>query len=208
MTSSGVQALTAVEAATCWGVFVLTWVAGAVYNAVRGPKERTRRRPGSALLGAVFVLAIVVFAVLRAVPGSSWHALEVNTPWVRVLGSAVLIGSTAFALWARVALGTMWSLAPVVKDRHQLRTHGPYGITRHPIYTGILGMLLGTVLVVGLGRSLVILPVGLVLFEIKLGMEERLMLATFPDDYARYRRRVPQLVPGLRLLHRVDTADA
>jgi hypothetical protein len=31
---------------------------------------------------------------------------------------------------------------------------------------------------------------------------ERLMLAEFPDDYPRYRQRVPQLVPGLRLAGR------
>jgi protein-S-isoprenylcysteine O-methyltransferase Ste14 len=30
--------------------------------------------------------------------------------------------------------------------------------------------------------------------------EEKLMLAEFPDDYPRYRQRVPKLIPGLRLL--------
>ena len=33
-----------------------------------------------------------------------------------------------------------------------LRTDGPYAITRHPIYTGLLGMLLGTALLGGLGQ--------------------------------------------------------
>ena len=28
------------------------------------------------------------------------------------------------------------------------------------------------------------------------------MLAEFPDDYPRYHQRVPQLVPGLRLITR------
>lgn len=205
MTSSDVQALTSAGAATCWAVIVIVWVAGAVYNAVRGPKE-ARRQPGSAVsVGAVLMSAIVAAAALRAVPASSWRALTVESPWVQVLGLAVLIGSTAFALWARAALGTMWSIAPVVKDHHQLRTDGPYGVTRHPIYTGLLGMLLGTVLVAGLARSLVILPVAIVLFEIKLRGEEKLLVASFPKDYPRYRRRVPQLVPGLRRLHRVDT---
>jgi len=209
MTSSQVRALTAVGAATCWGVLVLVWVAGALYNASRRPRARTRRQSGSTgLIGAVLVLAILALAILRAVPASSWHALTIQTSWIRVLGLAVLTGSTTFALWARVALGTMWSLAPLVKERHQLRTDGPYGVTRHPIYTGLLGMLLGTVLLVGLGHSVVILPVAVVLIEIKIHTEEGLMSATFPDDYPRYRRRVPQLVPGLRLLHRPHTADA
>jgi len=39
-----------------------------------------------------------------------------------------------------------------------------------------------------------------VLLQFKIHIEERLMLAEFPDDYPRYRQRVPQLVPGLRLV--------
>jgi protein-S-isoprenylcysteine O-methyltransferase Ste14 len=68
----------------------------------------------------------------------------------------------------------MWSAVPAVKEGHRLRTSGPYAITRHPIYTGLLGMLLGTMLVAGAGE--------------------------FPEEYPRYRRRVLQLVPGLRVV--------
>jgi protein-S-isoprenylcysteine O-methyltransferase Ste14 len=96
----------------------------------------------------------------------------------------------------------MWSSSPTVKIEHQLRTDGPYAVTRHPIYTGLLGMVLGTVLLVGLGHWLMLLPVALVFFEIRIHLEEGLMLTTFPDGYARYRRRVPQLVPRLRRLER------
>ena len=69
----------------------------------------------------------------------------------------------------------------MVEEGHALRTDGPYGITRHPIYTGILGMLVGSLLLAGVGRSILLLPVGLVLFEVKLHVEEELMLATFPE---------------------------
>jgi protein-S-isoprenylcysteine O-methyltransferase Ste14 len=54
----------------------------------------------------------------------------------------------------------------------------------------------------GSGRWILLIPVGLVLLEIKIHLEERLMLAEFPDDYPRYRQQVPQLIPGLRLLRR------
>ena len=103
-----------------------------------------------------------------------------------------------FTVWARLILGVMWSASPTVKREHKLRTGGPYAITRHPIYTGMLSMLLGTTLLAGGGRWIVAFPVFLVLVEIKLHIEERLMLAQFPEDYPGYRRRVPQLVPGLR----------
>jgi protein-S-isoprenylcysteine O-methyltransferase Ste14 len=196
VTSSQVHTLVVVGVAACWGVLVISWVVGALYNASRGPRTRTRGKLVSNVWGAV-VGAALVWAILKVFPRSDWHSLVVGTPWVRVLGLAILICSTAFALWARVALGTMWSSSPMVKVEHQLRTDGPYGVTRHPIYTGLLGMLLGTSLLVGFGHWLLLLPVGLVVAEIRIHLEEGLMLATFPEAYPRYRRRVPQLIPGL-----------
>lgn len=85
---------------------------------------------------------------------------------------------------------------------HRLRTTGPYAVTRHPIYTGILGMLIGTALVVGTAASIVLVLSSVALFEVKIQREERLMMATFPDEYPGYRQRVPQLIPGLKARHR------
>lgn len=87
--------------------------------------------------------------VATAVPRADWHSLALHTPSVRILGLAILLTATAFTLWARLALGAMWSAAPAVKQQHKLHTSGPYNITRHPIYTGMLGMLLGSTLLAG-----------------------------------------------------------
>ena len=59
-------------------------------------------------------------------------------------------------------------------------------------------MFVGSVLLAGLGRSVLIVVGVAVAFEVKIHVEEQLMSATFPDEYAHYRRRVPQLIPGLR----------
>jgi protein-S-isoprenylcysteine O-methyltransferase Ste14 len=139
---------------------------------------------------------------------SRFDDLAVGALWVRVLGLAVLVASTVFTLWARFSLGTMWSVAPKVKDDHQLRTHGPYAVTRHPIYTGLLGMMVGATLLSGIGQWIVLFPVGLVLFEVKIRMEEHLMLATYPEEYPRYRHRVPQLIPGLYALRQRHAAGS
>jgi protein-S-isoprenylcysteine O-methyltransferase Ste14 len=196
--------LAGIGIAVCVGTVVVVWVAGALYNALHtlrnashAPQERTRSQPGSTTL----IVVAAACAALVIVGRSHFDGLAVGALWVRILGLAVLVASTVFTLWARFSLGTMWSLAPQVKDDHQLRTHGPYAVTRHPIYTGVLGMILGATLLSGIGQWIVLFPVGLILFEVKIRMEEHLMLATFPDDYPQYRRQVPQLVPGLYALH-------
>ncbi len=143
---------------------------------------------------------IIVAAISFAAPRADWRSLTFYIPAVRILGLVILLAGTAFTIWARLVLGVMWRAAPTVKDRHELRTGGPYGMTRHPIYTGLLAMLLGSVLVAGGGRLIVAFPVFFMLVEIKIRIEERLMLGEFPDDYPRYRQQVPQLVPGLHLI--------
>ena len=151
---------------------------------------------------------VVACLALAIVSRSQFGGLAVGALWVRLLGLAVLVASTVFTLWARFSLGTMWSVAPKVKDDHQLRTHGPYAVTRHPIYTGLLGMLLGATLLSGIGQWIVLVPVALIVFEVKIRMEERLMVATFPEEYPRYRRQVPQLIPGLYALRQRHSASS
>jgi protein-S-isoprenylcysteine O-methyltransferase Ste14 len=207
--------LAAVGIAVCVGVVVVVWVAGALYNAFRSPhsashapRERPRSQPGLTAGDGGLIGVAVVCVGLAIVGRSHFDGLAVGALWVRVLGLAVLVASTVLTLWARFSLGTMWSVAPKVKGDHKLRTRGPYAVTRHPIYTGVLGMLLGATLLSGIGQWIVLFPVGLIVFEVKIRMEERLMVATFPDEYPRYRRRVPQLVPGLYVLRQRHSASS
>ena len=174
---------------------MVVWLITAGYNEGRAPAQRKRSWYGS---GAIPVLIISVVARL-AVPRADWQSVTFYAPWARFLGLAILLAATALTLWARFALGLMWSAVPAVKEGHQLRTGGPYAITRHPIYTGLLGMLLGSMLVAGGGPWIVPFPVALIILEFKIRIEERFMTAEFPEEYPRYRRRVPQLVPGLRV---------
>jgi protein-S-isoprenylcysteine O-methyltransferase Ste14 len=178
----------------CWALFALVWIGGAIYNARRAPRVRRRSRFGLVW----FAGAVGAWLLARLVLGVHW--LHVDSEVVRVIGAALLVAATAFTLWARIVLGTMWSSAAVAREGHVLRTDGPYAITRHPIYTRIVGMVLGTVLATGLGLVSVYAFVLVVIFlELKIRAEERLLSDVFPGAYDEYRRRVPQLVPGLRL---------
>ena len=185
--------ITAVALAACWGTVIGVWCAGAAFNSLRAPRARIRDHGGDVALTSATALCAVVVLASRGY----WSTVEFDVPWVQSIGLAVLVVSTAFALWARFALGTAWSIAPEAGGDRRLHTSGPYAVTRHPIYTGLLGMILGSALLTGSGQVIVLLPVGLILLSIKIHFEERLLTATFPDEYAHYRRRVPRLVPGL-----------
>ncbi len=191
-----VNVLAAVSIAVCWFVFAAVWLITANYNETRAPAQRQR-----SLYGTGVMPVVIIYVVIRlAVPHADWRPLTFYAPWARFFGLAILLAATALTLWARFTLGLMWSAVPAVKEGHQLRTSGPYAITRHPIYTGLLAMMLGSMLVAGAGPWIVPFPVALILIEFKIRIEERFMTAEFPEEYPRYRKRVPQLVPGLRLV--------
>ena len=152
-------------------------------------------RERSKAISPWFIGPVAVVVLGRLVPTQFWRSITVDIGWLGVLGIVVLVVSTAFTLWARAALGTMWTASAVVKDDHALRTDGPYAITRHPIYTGLLGMLAGTAAIEGLGRWVAYFVLAVLLVGLKIRTEERLLDRTLGGAYA-------QLVPGLRPIRR------
>ena len=196
MSPSDLHSITTVAITTCFAVVGAVWVIGAIYNFFHAHDEQDHVW----FAWPAYVAFLVAGAVVERVPGYAWKPLAVHAQWIRLAGLGVLVCSTVFILWARVALGVMWSGDPSIKVGHQLRTTGPYALVRHPIYTGFLGMLAGAVLLAGGGRWIVFSAMNLVLLEVKIVFEERLLTSTFVEEYRHYRSRVPQLIPGLKVL--------
>jgi protein-S-isoprenylcysteine O-methyltransferase Ste14 len=114
-----------------------------------------------------------------------------------VLAGLTLAG-TSFAWWARIHLGRFWSSAITRKEGHRLIDTGPYGLVRHPIYTGLLGAILATGAAVATVTAL--LGALLIAFGLwqKARMEEGfLTIELGADAYGLYCRRVPMLIPFL-----------
>lgn len=111
------------------------------------------------------------------------------------VGLLLTIAGLLLVLWARAILGTNWSGSVTLKEDHELVERGPYGYVRHPIYSGVLLMFLGTAVVVGTLGGLLGFPFLLVSCWIKLRQEESLLLDYFGREYSDYMTRVKALVP-------------
>jgi len=114
----------------------------------------------------------------------------------RGVGAGLTVLGLAIAIWARKVLAQNWSGASVIfRQGHELITTGPYGYARHPIYSGILLMVLGTAASIGtVGAGFAVLVI-LCWFLYRVGVEERLLTKHFPEEYPAYARRVKALVP-------------
>ena len=181
----------------CWILFPLIFVFCSRRNAPAPAPEQTRdvhSRFGLALQGLSYAFA-------WALPRFFGPLVSFNpTLDAALLGLAVLlaVGSLWLVTRAIRTLGKEWSLTARLVKGHRLVTTGPYGRVRHPIYTGMFGMLLATALSwshwLGLLLSVVIFWLGTV---VRVRSEERLLRAAFGAEFDAYARRVPAVLPGV-----------
>jgi protein-S-isoprenylcysteine O-methyltransferase Ste14 len=145
-------------------------------------------------MGLVVFWAIAVFLLhwdRRLVPPAYEDAATVAGAMLVFLGAGL-------ALWARLRLGRWFTGTLGVKVGHELVSDGPYAITRHPMYTGMLTMVLGAALVWDNVPTLVLAALLVVPFVLQVRYEEPLLEAHFGEAYRDYRRRVPRLLPFAR----------
>jgi len=124
MTDLQMQNLAHVATAACWLAVVGLWVLGAAWGVWRGPQIREHDPFQGRIAGGI----IVVWLLGHLVPRTSWDAVSLHNHAARLIGLGVLVAATLLTIWARLALGTMWSADPTVKEGHQLRTTGPYDL--------------------------------------------------------------------------------
>jgi protein-S-isoprenylcysteine O-methyltransferase Ste14 len=174
----------------CWGAWAVLWLVMA-FSA-----KRTVERTAGAWSCSAGIATGSAFLLLRVSSGRSWNHQFAATPTAVQVVAVGLVGlGLGFCAWARLALGGNWSGAVALKEHHELIQSGPYALVRHPIYTGMLAMVLGTVVDYPAVYSYVILVVIVVVFFFKSRREERLMIEHFPDQYPAYRSRVKALIP-------------
>jgi protein-S-isoprenylcysteine O-methyltransferase Ste14 len=110
-------------------------------------------------------------------------------------GVALVAIGLGFSVWARVHLGRLWSSRVTLKEGHTIVRTGPYGIVRHPIYTGLVVAITGTLLTgitLAALAGVVLITIG---FIIKLRQEEQLLTDHFGAAYDAYRAEVRGLIP-------------
>jgi len=177
---------------SCWLTFAVVWLLAAFTSKPSVYRESLwQRLRYSLILAAGCVLLFKGFRfgyplALRLIP---WSA---TTAWT---GAALCVAGLMFCFWARATLGRNWSGTITIKEAHELIIRGPYRLVRHPIYTGLLTMFVGTAMVTGNLAGVIGVLLAFVSLWVKLKSEESIMLRQFPDEYAAYRRRVKRIIP-------------
>jgi protein-S-isoprenylcysteine O-methyltransferase Ste14 len=174
----------------CWIAWVVYWVIMAFRT------KRTIERTG--FIGYRLVALVLVVGWVAA--ERLLHVSSQSHVWQRslalgIVSDCIVLAGAAFTVWARITLGRNWSAEVTFKQDHELIESGPYALARHPIYTGLIVMALGTAINYGrtIGFALLFSLCGALWWKAR--QEERIMSTHFPDAYAEYKTRVHAIIP-------------
>jgi protein-S-isoprenylcysteine O-methyltransferase Ste14 len=184
-------------------VFTISTNIIGVYLALKDPallERRVRAGPGAetrpvqrALIAVAFAgaLALVVVSVLDHRFG--WSFVPA---WVSVLGAVLVAAGLMIDLLVFRENSYGASTIETMEGQKVIST-GPYALVRHPMYVGVLVMVIGVPLALGSWWGLAFLLLNVPILVLRI-LDEETMLRQELDGYADYMRTVRyRLVPGL-----------
>jgi protein-S-isoprenylcysteine O-methyltransferase Ste14 len=173
-----------------WVIWLASWLVAGLFSSPAATRPPLRQET---LYRALTVGGVLLIFWPRE-GGSLWiGGMAADIPLL-----LLTLAGFAFAWWARLHLGRLWSGSVTRKADHRIIDSGPYGMVRHPIYTGILLALYATALQRGTIFALAGAAIATLAFYIKARLEERFLGSELgAAAYEAYRRRVPMLVPFL-----------
>jgi protein-S-isoprenylcysteine O-methyltransferase Ste14 len=186
------------------------WLAGGVlWFVIRFPHQRRARkvrvdksvggqRDRILLACSLSGLAIIPFLyfLIARLSAESVFADYRFRPWQGWVGLVVMLGALYLFYETHRQLGKNWSVTLETRKKHELVDTGLYGFVRHPMYSAfwllafaqaflLANWIAGLAGIVGWG----------ILFFLRVGHEERLMIDTFGREYADYMNRTKRVVP-------------
>jgi protein-S-isoprenylcysteine O-methyltransferase Ste14 len=112
-----------------------------------------------------------------------------------ILGIALFVGGFTILLIAQITLFRNYSSTLVIREDHQLITHGIYHFTRHPIYLGVILVATGLPVYGSSLYGILIMSAMIPVFLVRIKIEERLLTEEFGDAYRAYMQTTRKLIP-------------
>ena len=178
-----------------WVAFLIYWAIAAIH--MRRGLNLSELRGGMGIRLVLFLMiAVAIVLARRSVDLQALQWTVFHSVPMAMIGALLATLGAIVAFAARAAIGRNWGPPATRRTDTELVTSGPYALVRHPIYSGILLMLIGTAVGLIPAWWLVATAAGIYFF-VSARAEERFMAERFPDAYPAYRARTRMLIPFL-----------
>jgi isoprenylcysteine carboxyl methyltransferase (ICMT) family protein YpbQ len=178
--------------AALWLLLITYWAIAGIN--VKASVGRSWLRGCGVRLGLIVLLVLAFRAPILRQGLQAMQAYEAHSPLLRIGGVVLCATGVGLAIFARIHLGRNWGMPASRKEDPELVTTGPYAVVRHPIYTGIILAMLGSMMGAGVYWVLPLVLFG-AYFVTSARREEKFMLERFPEQYPAYVQRTKMLLP-------------
>ena len=137
----------------------------------------------TALVVLAFSLSESLYKLLMPI---TW----LNSSWLVGIGLALLAAALIWVLVAQIQMGDSWRIGIDEKTSSPLVQDGLFGVSRNPIFLGMLVILVGLLFTVPTAATLVVTLVGFTLIHIQVRLEEPFLIDKYGEAYRVYQKRV------------------
>lgn len=138
---------------------------------------------GTALIVLAFSLYEPLYLLLTPI---TW----LSSTWLIGVGLALLVVALVWVLVAQIQMGDSWRIGIDEQTKSPLVQHGLFGVSRNPIFLGMIVMLVGLLLTAPTAATLAVTLLGIVLIHIQVRLEESFLLDKYGEMYRDYQKRV------------------
>ena len=180
-----------------WVLWFVSWWAAAFWSAPTLGRPSLGQQIGNRII--LWLGLLLLFGILSPRPLALIRPWRFDNEAKWLIDVAIALGF-GFCWWARLHLGKLWSANVTRKEGHQVIDTGPYGLVRHPIYTGVLLAAFATAVLQGTLLALIgaVLMTGAWYWKARIE-ENFLRQELGKDSYDDYAARVAMLIPFARL---------
>lgn len=153
------------------------------------------------LIGLYFKLTLIAMFmyVLAYSILPSWHTILLIIPsldneTIKYIGLGVLAVSLVWTIIAQGHMRNSWRIGIDTETKTELVTTGLFGLSRNPIFFGMILSLVGLFLVTPNGLTLLFMVLGYVLIQIQIRLEEEFLSKEHGQEYTKYKQKVRRLI--------------
>lgn len=142
------------------------------------------------LLFALIVAVVLSYSVWPEVYRYAAPIEWLEHTWLKWTGIALLLLSLVWTVMAQAQMGESWRIGIDQQHRTSLVRSGVFGISRNPIFLGMMLTLLGLFFVIPNALTLLAFVMGVVLIQIQVRLEEEFLTKAHGVEYEQYKRQV------------------
>ena len=162
-------------------------------NPFKFSKEETAINYVGKAYKIISVIAFITIALNAFLPSAMQYLVSIEylksdiVVWV---GLGLLHLSFIIIFIAQRNMANEWRIGIDTKNKVNLITKGMFGISRNPIFLGVLIVFVGMFLIIPNAVTLVILISGFIVIQVQVRLEEEFLIKQLGDEYKDYMKKV------------------